>query len=61
MSTACKLHAYTSEGLVRNIFLEDLPAEIVQAILADVYEQEENQLIILNEGEEYDDECEGTE
>ena len=61
MSTACKLHAYTSEGLVRNMFLDEIPADYAHAILNDVYGQEENQIIIMDEGEEYGDECEGTE
>ena len=54
MSTACKLHTYTDDGLIRNVFISALPLEIYQVIIDDVYGQ-------LNEGEEYGDECEGTE
>jgi len=54
MSTACKLHTYTDDGLIRNVFISALPLEIYQLIIDDVYGQQD-------EGEEYGDECEGTE
>ena len=54
MSTACKLHAYTDDGIIRNVFISALPLEIYQLVIDDVYGQ-------LDEGEDNGDECEGTE